>query len=371
MTVSIGTCTITAAVARRGEPFRLETCELTAPGPGEVRLRILACGICHTDLAVRDHDLGTAMPAVLGHEGVGVIETLGPGVAEFAVGDHVLVSFSACGDCGKCRAGAPGYCRHAARGFQGLRADGSSPVSLHGRPITGHFFGQSSFASHAVAATTSMVRLDADLPPALMAPLACGVQTGMASVLIALAADSADRIAIFGCGGVGLAAVMAARIAGCREIIAVDLRPERLALAREFGATQVIDSRHEQVGKALRAMGGVTRALDSTGVPDVIRTAFQSLDSQGVLVCAGVSKPGSKLELDLGTLLYGGRSIRGTIEGDAVPREFIPRMIAWYRAGLLPLDKLVTTYPFQDINRAIDDMLNGSAVKPVLVMNEN
>jgi len=363
--------TMTAAIARRGQPFTLETCELAAPGPGEVRLRVLACGICHTDLAVRDHDLGTTLPAVLGHEGVGVIEALGAGVDEFAIGDRVLVSFSACGDCGKCRAGAPGYCRHAARGFRGLRADGSSPVSLHGQAITGHFFAQSSFASHAVAATTSMIRLAPDLPPALMAPLACGVQTGMASVMIALAAHAGDRVAIFGCGGVGLAAVMAARIVGCREIIAVDIRPERLALARELGATQVIDSSREDAGKALRALGGATRALDCTGLPDVIRTAFNALDSQGVLACAGVSKPGSKLELDLGALLYSGRSIRGTIEGDAAPREFIPRMIAWYREGRLPLEKLVTAYAFTDINRAVDDMLAARVVKPVLIMHES
>lgn len=361
---------ITAAVARRGQPFRLERCELAAPRAGEVRVRLLACGICHTDLSARDHDLGTAMPAVLGHEGVGVIESLGPDVTGFSVGDRVLMSFGSCGHCDKCQASAPGYCRSAALGFQGLRADGSSPVTLDGSAITGHFFAQSSFASHAVASVNNMVRLDADLPAALMAPLACGVQTGMAAVVIALAANTTDRIAIFGCGTVGLAAIMAARITGCREIIAVDIQDSRLALARELGATQTINSAQTAAGKALRALGGATRALDCTGIPEVIRTAFNALDSQGVLVCAGVSKPGSKLELDLGALLYSGRSVRGTIEGDAVPREFIPRMIAWYRAGLLPLEKLVTTYAFTDINHAVDDMLAARSVKPVLIMSE-
>lgn len=366
-----GSLDITAAIARRGEPFRLEPCLLGAPGPGEVRVRIRACGICHTDLAARDHDLGTPMPAVLGHEGVGVVELLGPGVSEFAIGDSVLMSFGSCGHCPKCRSGAPGYCHSASLGFRGTRADGSSPVSLGGQAITGHFFAQSSFASHAVASVNNMVRLAPDLPPALMAPLACGVQTGMASVMIALAAAASDSIAIFGCGTVGLAAVMAARIVGCRTIVAVDIQDSRLELARELGATHTINSQREPAGKTLRSLGGVTRAFDCTGVADVIETAFKALQSQGVLVCAGVSKPGSKVSLDLGTLMYGGRVIRGTIEGDAVPREFIPRMIGWYRAGLLPLEKLVTPYAFNDINQAVSDMLTARIVKPVLIMSEH
>lgn len=366
-----GALPITAAIARRGEPFRLEACVLGAPGPGEVRVRILACGICHTDLAARDHDLGTPLPAVLGHEGVGIIEVLGPDVSEFAIGDTVLMSFGSCGQCSKCRSGAPGYCKSAGLSFRGTRADGSSPVALNGQTITGHFFAQSSFATHAVASVNNMVRLAPDLPPALMAPLACGVQTGMASVLIALAAGREDSIAIFGCGTVGLAAVMAARIVGCHRIVAIDIQDSRLELAREFGATQVINSSREATGKALRSLGGVTRAFDCTGVPEVIQTAFNALQSQGVLVCAGVSKPGSQVSIDLGALMYAGRVIRGTIEGDAVPREFIPRMVAWYREGLLPLDRLVTTYAFDDINQAVDDMLAARIVKPVLIMNEN
>ncbi len=361
---------MTAAVARRGQPFRLEACELAAPRAGEVRVRLLACGICHTDLSARDHDRGTVLPAVLGHEGVGVIEALGPGVSEFALGEHVLMSFGSCGQCSKCRDGAPGYCHSAALGFRGIRADGSSPLSLNGQAITGHFFAQSSFATHAVASINNMVRLAPDLPAALMAPLACGVQTGMASVMIALAARAQDSIAIFGCGTVGLAAIMAARIVGCRDIIAIDIVDERLQLARELGATHTINSSREAAGKALRGLGGVTRALDCTGLPEVVQTAFHALQSQGVLVCVGVSKPGSQISIDLGALLYAGRSIRGSIEGDAVPRDFIPRMVDWYREGRLPLHRLVATYAFADINQAVDDMLAARSVKPVLIMSE-
>lgn len=362
---------ITAAVARAsGQPFDLESCELADPGPGEVLVALEACGICHTDLSARDYDLGTPLPAVLGHEGVGIVQSLGAGVEGFAPGDRVLMSFPFCGQCPKCRSGAPAYCKDSWLGFRGTRADGSSPIHLKGSPITGHFFAQSSFASHTVAPARNMVKLAADLPPALMAPLACGVQTGMAAVMLALAARPEDSLAVFGCGTVGLAAIMAARIVGCRTIIAVDIQESRLALARELGATHSINNASENVAKAIRGLGGVSRAFDCTGIPAVMEAAFKCLQSQGVLVCAGVSAPGSKLEIDIAHLLYQGRSIRGTIEGDAVPQDFIPRMVDWYRQGLLPLEKLVSPYPFPHINQAVADMQQGKVIKPVLLMAE-
>lgn len=359
---------ITAAIARPQQPFSLSECQLLAPEAGEVLVRMEACGICHTDLTAKDFNVGTPMPAVLGHEGVGVVEMVGANVHDFTLGDRVLMSFASCGHCSKCRQGSPGYCYSAALGFTGRRADGSSPIVFNGEAITGHFFGQSSFATHAIASTTNMVKLPGDVDSALMAPLACGVQTGMASVMIALNTRASDTVAIFGCGTVGLSAIMAAKIIGCRQIIAVDIQPQRLELAQELGATLCIDSRTDKPTKLIRGIGGAQRALDCTGIPDVILQAFNCLDSQGMLACAGVSKPGSQLTLDLSALLYSGRSIRGTIEGDAVPREFIPRMISWYQAGLLPLEKIVRRYPFAEINTAVADMHNGHCIKPVLVM---
>lgn len=359
---------ITAAIARRGEPFSLESCELGEPLEKEVLVRIEACGICHTDLSAKDYDIGAQMPAVLGHEGVGVIEKLGPGVTDFAVGDRVLASFGSCGACPKCTTGNPGYCKHAWLSFRGVRKDGSSPISLNGAQITGHFFGQSSFATHAVASINNMVKLEGDLPAELMAPLACGVQTGMGAVALVLKASEKDSVAVYGCGTVGLSAVIAAKIAGAHTIVAVDLQDDRLELAKELGATHVINSGKDDLAKALKAIGGVNKAFDCTGVPVVIETAFNALQTQGVLVCAGVSKPGAKLALDIGQLMYAGKTIRGTIEGDAVPREFIPQMIQWYREGKLPLEKLVKAYPFAEINKATDDMLSAKTIKPVLVM---
>lgn len=360
---------VRAAIARPHQPFTLESCELGAPGPGEVRVTVEACGICHTDLAAKDHGMGTPLPAVLGHEGVGRITALGDGVTGFRTGERVLMSFGACGECRNCRGHAPAYCQHIVTfNLFGRRLDGSSPLTLAGTPVTGHFFAQSAFATEAVARATNLVRLDDDLPATLMAPLACGVQTGMSSVVNALAATPDDSLAIFGCGTVGLAAVMAAKIIGCKRIIAVDLNDKRLVLARELGATHAVNPAREDVAAVIGALGGLSKAFDNTGQPAVIETAFNLLRARGVLVCAGVSPRGAKLGIDPSLLMSLGRVIRGTVEGDADPVQFIPRMIAWYREGRLPLEKIVTTYPFDDINRAAADMEAGRVVKPVLLM---
>lgn len=365
---------IRAAIARRGDRrFLIEDCELDAtPRASEVRLRLLACGICHTDLAARDQQLRTPLPAVLGHEGVGVIEALGPGVDDFQVGQRVLASFGACGDCPACASRAPAYCRHLARFcLQGRRLDGSSPTRYLGEAITGHFFGQSSFASHAIAATANLVPLPADLPVALMAPLACGVQTGMSAVINVLRPGPEASLAVLGCGGVGLAAVMAARILGCRRIVGVDLHEDRLRLARELGATDT--ALGIEAARALIAdLGGLSHALDTTGQPAVIEPVFlELLRPRGMLVCAGVAKPEAQLSLNHNALMLSGRTLRGTIEGDAEPRTFIPQMLTWHREGRLPLERLVRTYPFEAINEAVADMESGRAIKPVLLINDD
>jgi aryl-alcohol dehydrogenase len=313
----------------------------------------------------------TPLPAVLGHEGVGRIVALGAGAEEFKLGERVLMSFGACGHCGSCQSKMPAYCRHM-RTFNllGRRLDGSSPISADDHPITGHFFAQSAFATHAIAATPNLVRLDDDLPPALMAPLACGVQTGMSSLLDVLDPPPTSRVGIFGCGSVGLAAVMAARIRGCEQILAVDRRADRVALALELGATAGVVSGQDDLKAVLKRSGGIHHAFDCTGHPGVIEAAFQLLLPRGQLLCAGVSPADAQLRVNAMQLVFSGRTLRGTIEGDANPREFIPRMIEWYRAGQLPLERLVTTYPFRDINAAVADMEAGRVVKPVLLMSD-
>jgi len=360
---------IRAAVARPGEPFVIEDCWLAGPGAGEVLVAVEACGICHTDLCARDGVYGTPLPAVLGHEGVGRVVELGAGVAGLAVGDRVVMSFGACGRCVNCAERLPGYCSHA-REFNvfGRRLDGSSPISLGEVAITGHFFGQSSFASHAVASATNVVRIAEDLPAAAMTGLACGVQTGVGAVVNVLAAQAEDSIAVFGCGTVGLAAVMAARIVGCARVVAVDLRGDRLALAQELGATEVVEASGGEGMHALRGLRGLSLAFDNTGSAAVIEAAYAALRSRGRLVLAGLSPQGARITFDSNRLMASGRTLRGTVEGDADPRSFIPRMIAWYRAGMLPVDRIVSVYPFERINAAAADMLAGRAIKPVLRM---
>lgn len=362
---------ITAAVVKeQGGAFCIEDCELDSPKANEVLVKVEAAGVCPTDIACRDQYMPVRLPAVLGHEGVGRILQLGEGVNEFAVGDRVLMSFGSCGDCKNCRSAAPGYCDQSlVYQLFGTRSDGSSPISQQGKAITGHFFAQSSFASHAIAATQNMVPLANDLDPALMAPLACGVQTGMGSVLLSMAVESGSGICILGCGTVGLSAIAAAKIAGCSPIIAVDIMDSRLEMASELGATHCIRGDQAPLQKALQKLGGIDYALDTTGAPAVAEAAFQALKPRGCLVCVGVGKLGTKLNIDMGQLMATGKQIRGAIEGDAVPRDFIPRMIEYYRNGQLPLDKLVTRYAFEDINHAIADTASGKVIKSVLSMS--
>jgi aryl-alcohol dehydrogenase len=360
---------IRAAIARAREPFRIEVCDLAAPAAAEVLVRVEACGICHTDLSAKDHGMGTPLPAVLGHEGIGRVQSVGPGVTEFEPGDRVLMSFGACGQCPRCQQGTPAYCGHVVDfNLFGRRIDGPSPITLGGQAITGHFFAQSAFATHCVAATRNLVKLDEDLPPSMLAPLACGVQTGMGAVMNVLEVRPGDSVAMFGCGTVGLAAVIAAKIAGCAQIIAVDIQDSRLDLALELGASHAINSAREDAAAALRKLGGLTRAFDTTGLPAVIEMAYAALRPQGMLVLAGVGPRGARITIDPTRLMSTGRTLRGTVEGDSDPRTFVPRMIEWYRRGQLPMEKLVTTYAFEQINQAVTDMLSGHVVKPVLVM---
>jgi aryl-alcohol dehydrogenase len=362
---------ITAAVVNQaGEEFSLEECELGLPQAGEVLLKIEACGICHTDIAARDQHIAIPLPAVLGHEGVGRIVQIGANVTEFTVGDRVLVSFGSCGQCPNCVNQAPGYCHFGATYImQGRRLDGSSPIKLRGESITGHFFAQSSMATHAIASVQNMVKIPETLAAEVAAPLACGVQTGVGSVMLAIGAEAGKSIAVLGCGTVGLAAIMAAKIVGCSPIIAIDLNVSRLALATELGATHTINGDVANLSKALQKLGGLDYALDTTGVPAVAESAFNALKSQGTLACVGVGKPGAELKLDFNMLMFTGRRVRGVIEGDAVPREFIPKLIQYHAEGRLPIEKLVATYAFEQINDAVRDSISGAIVKPVLLMS--
>jgi aryl-alcohol dehydrogenase len=359
---------IQAAVSRAGQPHpRLEEVDLEDPRADEVRVRIVATGICHTDLACHA-GLGvpTPRPIVLGHEGAGVVEALGAGVGTLSVGDHVVLSGASCGHCPSCRAARPTYCRDTMRlSFGGARADGSSPLSQRGAALSGSFFAQSSFASHVVVPERSAVRVPTDVPLERLGPLACGIITGAGSVLEAFRLRPGQSIAIFGVGSVGMAAVMAARLAGAARIVAVDVAAQRLDLARELGATDTIASNPDTAG-ALRELEpfGFDFSFNTTHAPAVYTLATQCLGSEGT---AGfVTRPRGEWTLDVAGLLAGGRRLQGILGGSAAPQRTIPVLIDYWRQGRFPFDRLNVEYPVARIGDAWADCAAGTVFKPVL-----
>lgn len=364
---------VVAAIANGPkDPFEIATCNLEAPRAGEVLVRVHACGICHTDLAVKLQHIPIPLPKVLGHEGAGVVEEVGPGATQFRPGDHVLMSFGSCGECGNCRDGALGYCDHfRAINLFGNRAGGSA-LARNGKQLGGHFFAQSAFATHAIATVRNIVKVDRDLPLELLAPLGCGIQTGMGSVMNVLRPQAGTSIAVFGVGAVGLSAIIAAKIVGCSTIVAIDVVPERLRVARELGATHVVSGRGEDpVGEIVDLTGGgVNFSLDTTGAPAAVANSINCLRARGVSAQVAAPPRGTLYAAEASVVVGRGITVRGIVEGDANPQSFIPRMVEFFRQGRLPLDKFVKTYPLEKINEAVDDLEHGRVVKPVLTMRE-
>ncbi len=362
---------ITAAIANAPQdPFEIATCELGDPQHDEVLVRVHACGICHTDMAVKLQHIPIPMPKVLGHEGAGIVEKVGPGVTRLWPGDHVLMSFGSCSECSSCRDGALGYCDHFRDiNLFGKRAGGSA-LSRNGKEVGGHFFAQSAFATHAIATTRNVVKVDDDLPLELIAPLGCGIQTGMGTVMHVLRPPAGTSIAVFGAGAVGLSAVIAAAIVGCSTIIAVDIVPERLRMALELGATHAVsglsDNPMAEIVELTR--GGAHFSLDTTGVPGVVANSINCLRARGVNAQVAAPPRGTMYAAEASVVVGRGITVRGVVEGDANPQLFIPRMIGFFRDGRLPLEKFVKTYPLEKINEAVGDLESGRVVKPVLVM---
>ncbi len=360
---------ISAAIVREKGTFVLEEAELDAPRPDEILIRLKAVGMCHTDLAVRDQHVPLPLPVVLGHEGAGVVEQVGSRVTAFVPGDHVVLSYGSCGQCAKCTEGRPYNCeRFIACNASGCRLDGTSTIHQHGTALTASFFSQSSFATYALATERNAVKVPRDLPLELLAPLGCGIQTGAGAVLNALKPKRGSAIAIFGTGAVGLSAVMAAAVADCGVIIAVDVSDERLALARELGATHGVNANAaDAVAEIMQITGtGADNAVEATGVPRVMEQAFAGLSSTGTLIVLGVAPFGATLTIAASDILNG-KTIRGAIEGESVPDRFLPQLVALWQAGRFPFDRLIRSYRFSDINEAAADAEHGRTIKPVLV----
>jgi len=368
--------TISAAVLSEANgSFAIRSVELGPIADHEILVRVAGVGICHTDIAVRDRVIPVPLPVVLGHEAAGTVERIGSSVGDVSVGDKVVIGFMSCGTCPACDDSVPGYCESfALLNFMGSRIDGSTAWTLNGEPLGSHFFGQSSFATHAVVSARNVVKVSTDLPLELLGPLGCGFMTGAGAVLNSLDCEAGSSFAVFGAGPVGMAAIMAAKARDCAEIIAIDPLPERRKTAMEVGATAVCDPGSEKdLAEAIRAIvpSGVQAALDTTGVPAVIAAAIASLAKRGT--CALVAAPktaGATVPVAFGSLAASGARIIGVMEGDADLKSFIPELLDLQREGKFPFEQLIQTYPFEEIERAIAEQAAGICVKAVLIMDE-
>ena len=360
-----------AAIATTpGSDLEIRDVEVDEPRPDELRVRIVATGVCHTDAIIRDQWYPVPLPVVLGHEGAGVVEAVGSAVRDFSAGDKVVIGPSFCGRCEQCIAGHPMYCAHFYdKNFGVERDDGSTAFSDADGPIGSHFFGQSAFAEHTNVPAHGVVKVPDDAPLEILGPLGCGIMTGAGAVLNVLQPRPGSAVAVFGTGAVGMSGMLAAKAAGATTIIMVDIVPERLAFAEELGATHTVDSKETDPVEAIKEItgGGVNYALDTTGVPAVFTQMTASLATMGHGVLVGAAKLGTEAPIDIGTLLLAGIRINLVIEGDAVPKESIPRLIRLHAEGLFPFDRLVKKYSFDDVNQAFADSADGSTLKPVLV----
>ncbi|MGA2109412.1 MAG: NAD(P)-dependent alcohol dehydrogenase [Syntrophorhabdales bacterium] len=357
-----------AVVHKKGGPFVIEELELDEPRADEVLVRMKASGLCHTDLAGRDQLLPLAHDGVFGHEGAGVVEKVGSNVKNVQPGDHVVMSYLYCGVCPACKRGTPGLCvDFFALNFSGARADGSLTMRKGKEKIHGSFFGQSSFATYALPTDRNVVKVPKDLPLELLGPFGCGIQTGAGGVINSLKASPGSSIAVFGAGSVGVSAILGAVVSGCTTIIAVDVHPKRLTDALGFGATHTVNSAKTDAVKQIQKItgGGVDYSLECTGIPKVMRQAFDVVAKGGTAGLIGSAPPDAEVALNKQDLLNG-RSVLGIVEGDCVSSIFIPRLLDLYKAGRFPFEPMIKTYPFDQINQAVEDVEKGKTLKAVL-----
>lgn len=370
--MSSTTTTAKAAVLRKlGGPFEIEQIEVASPRDDEVLVRMVGVGICHTDIACRD-GFPVPMPVVLGHEGAGVVEAIGSKVKRIKVGDHVVMSFISCGHCRSCQHGHPASCvQMIPFNFSGVRiADGSTPLSQKNQPIHGVFFGQSSFATYAIAHESNTIAVATDLPLELLGPLGCGIQTGAGAVINSIGLQAGQSVAIFGGGAVGLSAVLGAYAIDADKIFVIEPHAKRRALALELGASNAFDPGDgNDIVAAIKEAngGGVNHVVDTTGLTNVVGQAINCILPGGIVGLIGIPAPDAAVPATMLDLLVKNVTLRPIIEGDANPQTFVPQMLELYKKGKFPFDKLITKYPFERINEAMLASEKGEVVKPVLI----
>ena len=362
-----------AAVIRdKGGPFSVETLTLEEPRRDEVLVRVVATGMCHTDMVARDKVYDVPHPIVLGHEGAGIVEAIGEDVRKVAPGDAVVLTYLWCGHCRPCYLGKVYYCENMyPLCFGGARLDKSTATrDERGKKVHDHFFGQSSFGTLALASERNVVKVPKDAPLEILGPLGCGIQTGAGAVMNALRVRPGTSFAVFGAGAVGLSAVMAARICGATAIIAADVVPSRLETAKELGATHVVNSKQTDPVEAIKQIthGGVDFSLEASGIPAVLRQAIDSIGTLGKCGIVGAAKLGAEAGFDVNNVMIPGKTICGILQGESVPDIFIPQLIELHMQGRFPYDRLIKFYTLEDINKAAADSEKGVTVKPVIRM---
>ena len=363
---------ITAAVVHeRSGPFTIEDLDLCDPRADELLVEVVASGMCATDLHGRDAYYPTKFPKVFGHEGAGIVRAVGGAVTKFKPGDHVVMAYPWCGECPNCKSRRQSYCLHAFDlKMNGTRADGSILHSKNGKPVYSAFFQQSSFGNFTIANERFAVRVRSEAPLEHVCALACGGQTGAGAVLNVMKPHAGDSFVVFGIGTVGLSGLMAAKICGCDPIIAIDVHDHRLSLARELGATHTINHRsNNDVVAEIKSITGVGAryTLETSALSDVFREAVEALMPAGMCVLLGSARKGTEVVLEM-PFVQNGREVRGVIQGDSVPQEFMPVLVDHILAGRFPVDRLITYYPLTEINRAAQESTSGKTIKPVLRM---
>lgn len=362
---------IQAMLTTEESDFDKQTLQLDEPKADEVMVRIVASGVCHTDATVLDGSLPVPYPAVLGHEGSGIVERVGSNVTTVEPGDHVVLGFSYCGHCDNCLEGNAGGCENMMElNFAGKNKYGVSPIHKEEQEVS-QFFGQSSFATYSTVDEKNVVKIDKEADLRLLGPLGCGLMTGSGTVLNSLAPEAGTSFVVFGTGAVGLSGMMAAKIAGCYPIIAVDIHDSRLELAKELGATHTINSKNEDPAEKIKEITGkgAHYSLETTGVPEVTLSAIRCLRVKGECATVAVGKRDLTINVT-NEIMTKAVTLKGVVEGDAVPQLIIPKLVKFYQNGQFPFDKLVKFYEMDDIQQAFEDSANGSTIKPILIIDK-
>jgi S-(hydroxymethyl)mycothiol dehydrogenase len=356
---------VRAVIARtQGEPVTIETIEVPDPGPGEVLVAVKACGVCHTDLHYREGAINDEFPFLLGHEAAGIVEQVGSDVTEVAVGDFVVLNWRAvCGQCRSCRRGRPWYCFATHNATQKMTLDGVelSPA-----------LGIGAFAEKTLVAAGQATKVDPAAPPEVAGLIGCGVMAGLGAAMNTGNVGRGDSVAVFGCGGVGDAAIAGAHLAGAHTIVAVDLDDRKLEMAREFGATHTVNSSIEDPVEAIRAVtdgNGVDVAIEAVGLPVTYQQAFNARDLAGTVVLVGVPNPEATLELPMIEVFGRGGSLKSSWYGDCLPSRDFPMLIDLYLQGRLDLDRFVSeTIALDEVEEAFHKMERGEVLRSVVVL---